>query len=108
MTRIRTGQTPAPLTRDAFHERFIRRFTDPAFGTERDAIARLEAIAWEALVAGRKTPITQKAGPGFADPTYDLSVEWLATRDRLLAAQERWSDGNAPSQVLLILWQRTQ
>jgi multimeric flavodoxin WrbA len=102
MTKIRTGQAPPPLTRDAFHERFIRRFYDPAFGTERDAIERLEAIAWEALVAGRKAPITQQAGPGFADPTYGISVEWLATRDRLLAAQERWSDSEAPSRALLI------
>ena len=49
MTKIRTGQVPAPLTRDQFRERFSGLFYDSAFEVERDAIARLEAIAWEAV-----------------------------------------------------------
>lgn len=102
MTQIRTGQAPAPLTRAAFEERFRLRFKDPAFAGERDAIARLEAIAWDALQAGRKAPMTQPAGQGFADPTYELSVEWLDTRNRLEAAQGRWSDSTTPSRVMLI------
>ncbi len=102
MTKIRTGQAPAPLTRAQFHERFIVRFYDPAFDVERDAVARLEAIAWEALRDGRKAPITKAAGRGFADPSYEISVQWLATRKRLKAAQQRWSDSGTPSRVLLI------
>lgn len=102
MTDIRTGQAPPPLTREQFHERFQVRFYDPAFEGEREAIARLEAIAWEALQDGRKAPITRPAGPGFADPTYELSQQWLDTRARLQAAQQRWSDSAAPSRVLLV------
>lgn len=102
MTKIRTGQAPAPLTRAQFQERFQVRFYDPAFAGERDAIARLEAIAWEAHQEGRKAPITRPAGPGFADPTYELSVQWLDTRARLQAAQKLWGDNTAPSRVLLI------
>jgi multimeric flavodoxin WrbA len=102
MTRIRTGQAPAPLTRAAFQQRFQLRFYDPAFAGERDAIARLEAIAWEAHQEGRKAPITRPAGPDFADPTHELSVQWLDTRARLQAAQQRWGDSTAPSRVLLI------
>ena len=102
MTSIRTGQAPAPLTRDQFRERFNGRFYDPSFDIERDAIARLEAIAWDALQAGRKAPITQPAGSEFADPTYKISVQWLDTRQRLKAAQRRWSDSATPSRVLLI------
>lgn len=49
MTKIRTGQAPATLTRVQFRERFNGRFYDPAFEAERDAIARLEAIAWDAV-----------------------------------------------------------
>ena len=48
MTMIRTGQATAPLTRIEFRERFNGRYFDPAFDSERDAIARLEAIAWAA------------------------------------------------------------
>jgi multimeric flavodoxin WrbA len=100
--KIRTGQAGEKLDRQAFHARFMDRFYDPAFDTEQDAIARLEEIAWEAYQQGRKAPITRKAGPGFADPNYDLSVEWLETRERLQAAAARWQDKSTPSRVLLI------
>ena len=102
MTKIRTGQAPAPLTRAQFHERFNGRFYDPAYEAERDAITRLEAIAWDAMQEGRKAPITRPAGRGFADPSYQISVQWLDTRKRLRVAQKRWSDTTAPSRVLLI------
>lgn len=102
MTKIRTGQAPAPLTRAEFHDRFNLRFYDPAFEGERAAIARLEAIAWDAVQDGRKAPITRPAGHGFADPSYALSVQWLDTRQRLKAAQTLWGDSTAPSRVLLV------
>ena len=102
MTHVRTGQAPEPLTRDAFGERYRRRFLDPAFESEREAIARLEEIAWQAYKEGRKTPRTRKAGEHFADPTHDLSVEWLGTRDRLRAAQARWGAASTPSRLLLV------
>ncbi|MET0517475.1 MAG: flavodoxin family protein, partial [Burkholderiaceae bacterium] len=73
-----------------------------AFEAEREAIARLEAIAWDALQAGRKAPVTRAAGRGFADPGYEVSVQWLDTRRRLRAAQKTWADPAAPSRVLLI------
>jgi multimeric flavodoxin WrbA len=102
MTKIRTGQAPAPLTRAQFHERFKVRFYDPAFEVESEAIARIEAIAWDAVQQGRKAPITRPAGAGFADPSYEVSVQWLATRERLQAAQKLWGDSTTPSRVLLI------
>ena len=46
-------------------------------------------IAWRNYKDGRKAPVTRKAGPGFADPEYDLSVEWHETRARLLAAEKK-------------------
>jgi multimeric flavodoxin WrbA len=102
MTKIRTGQAPTPLTRAQFQERFQQRYYDPAYDGEREAIARLETIAWQALQDGRKAPITQPAGRGYADPAYELSVEWLDTRARLLAAQRVWADSATPSRVLLV------
>ena len=77
MTEIRTGQAPAGLSRNVFHERFVQSFMDPAFRAEDEAISRMEQIAWEAYQEGRKSPVTRKAGPGYADPDYELSVEWL-------------------------------
>jgi multimeric flavodoxin WrbA len=102
MVTIRNGQAEGEPDREQFHERFVRRFFDPAFNAERDAIARLEAIAWDGLSQSRKAPRTRAAGPGFADPTYELSVEWLATRERLQAAQQRWQDPATPSRVLVV------
>lgn len=102
MTAIRKGQAPAALTREQFHDRFEVRFYDPAFAGERTAIARLEEIAWQALRDGRKAPVTTPAGSDFADPAYELSVQWLDTRRRLQDAQLRWQDSATRSRVLLV------
>jgi len=102
MTTVRKGQAPAPLARDAFHERFMQAFFDPAWQGESTALARMEEIAWNAYHEGRKAPVTRKAGPGFADPEYELSVEWRETRDKLIAAQQEWSQPGTPSRVLLV------
>jgi multimeric flavodoxin WrbA len=102
MTRVRKGQAPALVARDAFHERFMQLFFDPAYRGDSEALARLEEVAWDAYQEGRKAPLTHKAGPGFADPDYDLSDEWRATRDKLAAAQQAWSQPATPSRVLLV------
>ena len=98
----RQGQAPAPLGRVEFHLQFIRSFADPTFDAVRGALVQVEEVAWKNYQDGRKAPVTQKAGPGFHDPDYDLSVEWMATRDRLLAAETRQKDAATPSRVLLI------
>ena len=102
MIEIRTGQAPAALSREAFHERFMMSYQDPAFAAESETLLRIEAIAWDAYQEGRKAPATRKAGPGYADPDYDLSVEWLDTRGRLETAQQVWSQADSSSRVLLV------
>jgi multimeric flavodoxin WrbA len=102
MTTVRKGQAPAVLSRDAFHERFMQSFVDPAFRREDEALARIESVAWDAYQEGRKAPRTRKAGEEFADPGYDLSVEWLETRERLAKAQAAWKDPASPPRVLLV------
>ena len=99
---IRTGQAPAVLSRKVFHERFLQSFMDPAFSPEAEALARLEAVAWDAYIEGRKSPVTRKAGPTFADPDYDMSVEWLETKKRIEKAEAHWKKKTSPSRVLLI------
>lgn len=102
MIDIRKGQAPPRLARAKFGARFRSSFIDPAFRAEEQSIARLEEIAWQAYVDGRKAPFTQKAGPGYADPDYDLSTEWIATKQRIDDAQLRWADPSVRSRVLLI------
>ncbi len=102
MIEIRKGQAPAPLDHRAFSARFRASFIDAAFRAEDAAISRLEEIAWGAYTEGRKAPFTQKAGAGYADPDYELSTEWVATKKRLQAAQLHWQDAASTSRVLLI------
>ena len=101
-TQVRKGQWHGRLERVEFSRRFRNDFVDPAFRAEDDAIARLESIAWDAYQDGRKAPMTRKAGPGFADPDYDLSVEWIETRERLKQAQDVWADPKTTTRALVI------
>lgn len=103
MVEIRKGQYAGEMSRDEFRAHFRRSFYDPAFAREADAIARLEAIAWDGYVENRKSPVTRKAGPSFADPDYDLSVEWLDTHDELARIMARQRDPATPSRTLVIV-----
>ena len=101
-TKPRKGQAPPKLTRIEFHQRFQASFHDPAFLRVGEAVAQVEEVAWEAYADSRKAPITVKAGRGFADPGYDLSIEWKQTRDRLLAAEKKQKDPATRSRVLVV------
>ena len=101
-TTVRKGMPSVELSREEFSRRFRRRFYDPAFdGSERE-IATLEAIAWDGYSNSRKSPRTQAAGPGYADPSYQLSVEWIETRGQILVEQDRQKNPASPARILLI------
>src|SRR5689334_12662311 len=102
MTDVRKGQAPGHLARDEFVVRFLGSFQDPAFEAEKPALDRLAAIAWEAYSEGRKAPRTRKAGPGYADPDYDLSVDWIEARERIDGARAVWADPKTRSRVLVV------
>ncbi|MES2562410.1 MAG: NAD(P)H-dependent oxidoreductase [Pseudomonadota bacterium] len=102
MTTIRKGQAPSNLSRAEFSKQFLHAYSDPRFDAERDSIARLEDIAWQNYCDGRKAPRTRKAGAQFADPDYDLSVDWIAARDTLREVAARQQEASAPSRVLVI------
>ncbi|HET9484001.1 MAG TPA: NAD(P)H-dependent oxidoreductase [Xanthomonadales bacterium] len=99
---VRKGQGSVTLSRRDFLERYRLRFADPAFDDMREEIARLAERAFEAYTAYRKAPRTRAAGERHADPAYELSVEWLAARDAIEAAQRRHDDAAAPRRVLLV------
>src|SRR4030095_17111190 len=84
---VRTGHHDVKLSREEFERRLRERFYDPAFEAEADAIQRIVEVAWHAYDDYRKSPRTRKAGPEFADPDFNLPIEWLAARGRSLPAQ---------------------
>jgi hypothetical protein len=89
---VRTGQASPTLTRAAFAERFAASFVDPEFDAERAAIGRLGEIAWQNYNAGRKAPLTRKAGKGYNPTTTFRSIGWtlaIASAPRRLQEEVR-------------------
>src|SRR5262249_34926902 len=98
----RHGMPNPRLSRDEFRRRYLRQFIDPAFDRLRAKIDEVEAIAWDGYSNGRKAPHTRKAAAGFADPSYDLSLDGRDARAAILAAQHRHADPAAPSRILIV------
>ena len=84
---VREGSPSVKLTRDEFRARFRAQFVDPAYARVQAELAAIEAVAWDAYENKRKAPHTRKAGGEFADPEYELSVDWLAARAAIQHAQ---------------------
>nr|MDQ3082469.1 NADPH-dependent FMN reductase [Gemmatimonadota bacterium] len=86
---VRKGQGDVKLTRAEFDRRLGERFYDPAFDSVRAELERVMDVAWEGYDSYRKSPRMRPAGEGFADPEYELPVEWLETRDNIHKAEAR-------------------
>jgi multimeric flavodoxin WrbA len=99
---IRKGQAHWPLPRDEFIRRYKERFVDPSYQPLHAQIEQLAQVAWENYVESHKAPHTRKAGPGFQDPNYDLSIDWLNTRGTILEAAKYHDNRNSQTRVLLI------
>lgn len=90
------------MSKADFTQRYHTQFFDPAFDLVRNELKHIADIAWDNYQQSRKSPVTQKAGPTFANPDYDLAVEWNATRNAIAAAQKQHDDTALPSRILLI------
>lgn len=99
---IRKGMPSVELSREEFERRYRSRFVDPAFDPLARELDAIVAAAWDGYSNSRKAPRTRKAGPGFADPDYDLSVDWLAAREAIVEAQRRHDDAGKTPRILLI------
>src|SRR5437763_13661824 len=75
------------LPREELEKRFRSRFADPAFSPLQREIDAIVEAAWDGYRNSRKAPVTHKAGTGFADPVYEISVDWPAASHAGLAAQ---------------------
>jgi multimeric flavodoxin WrbA len=98
---VRKGSPSVELTRDEFRERFRAQFADPRFEPLEPQIGALEDVAWQNYQDSRKSPRTRRAGAGFADPDYELSLDWLDAHHAIRRAQEL-HDQAAQARVLVI------
>jgi hypothetical protein len=101
MTHVRLGAPEVALSRAEFRARFRARFVDPAFDRVSDELDAVEDVAWEAYSTHRKAPRTRRAGTEFADASYELSLDWLATREAIAAARAR-HDADGPTRILVV------
>jgi multimeric flavodoxin WrbA len=102
-TEPRTGTPETRLNETEFRRRFLERFRDPAFhvlGPQLDDIAH---AAWDAYSHHRKSPHTRPAGKGYADPAYQLALDWIHTRDAIEAARRRHDNPSGRTRLLLIV-----
>jgi multimeric flavodoxin WrbA len=97
----RKGMPSPRLDEAEFRKRYLEQFRDSTFDELGPELDKIAAAAWDAYVHGRKAPRTRKAGPEFADPNYDLSIDWLTARERIRAAERRHADHNRP--VILLI-----
>lgn len=100
--KIRKGQAHWPLPKEVFEKRMRERFYDPNFTPKQEEVEQLISIAWKNYKDSRKSPLTRKAGKGFKDPNYDISVQWLEARKRIQEAQREHQDAKKPARILLI------
>jgi len=99
---VRKGQGDTTLSRAEFSKRFRAQFYDPAFDSLQAEIEKLENAAWDGYDHSRKSPRTRKAGAEFADPGYELAIEWIAAREAIHAAGKTQRDPATQRRVLLI------
>ena len=102
MVEVRKGQGDVKLTREEFERRLRQRFNDPEFEKLERQLSDIVAVAWDAYDDYRKSPRKRKAGPGFADPEFELPIEWLETRERIQQAERHQKDPSSRARVLLV------
>jgi len=99
---VRKGQGDVKLTREEFERRLRQRFYDPIFEKANRQVSEIVDLAWTAYDEYHKSPRTRKAGPGFADPEFELPIEWLDARDRIQEAEREHNDPARQGRVLLV------
>jgi multimeric flavodoxin WrbA len=99
---VRKGMPSVQLDKQEFKKRFLAKFYDPEFEKLKPELDKIADTAWKGYDDYNKSPRTRKAGEDFADPNYDLSVEWLQARADIHAAESRHKYPKSLPRILLI------
>jgi multimeric flavodoxin WrbA len=98
----RKGSDSPRLDEAEFKARYLSQFQDAGFDPLRAELDRVAEAAWLAYADERKSARTSPAGPGYADPAYQLSEDWRRARAALDAAYARHDDPAGPVRVLVV------
>ncbi len=99
---VRKGMPSAQLDKAEFTRRFLARYYDPDYGSLKAELDKIVEAAWITYDDYHKSPRRRKGGPGFADPDFELPIEWLAAREAVLAAERVQKNPQSPSRVLIV------
>ena len=101
--KVRTGMPSVQLNKAEFKKRFLARFYDPDYEPLKARTRQDSRTPPGTLTTSiTKSPRTVKAGPGFADPKFELPVEWLAARKAVQAAERRQKNPKSLSRILIV------
>jgi multimeric flavodoxin WrbA len=98
----RKGMPDPTLGELEFKQRFLKQFIDPNFDTLGAELDKIAHAAWDAYDNSRKAPRTIKAGPGYADPDYDLAEDWIEAKAAVDRAQLDYDSRDRPQRILLV------
>jgi multimeric flavodoxin WrbA len=98
----RKGMPEVRLDETEFKRRFRSQFQDTAFDALTHELDRVAEAAWQGYANHRKSPHTRKAGAGYADPNYDLAVDWIAAHEAVDRAQREHEDRAQPPCILIV------
>lgn len=99
---VRKDMPAVKLDEATFRRRFLDQFIDPAFDGLRSQLEQVAGAAWDGYANSRKSPKTRKAGPGYADPDYELAEDWLAAKAAIEAARQRYGSPSRKGRVLVV------
>src|SRR5579872_3830702 len=100
--RVRKGMPSVAVHKAEFYRVIRERFYDPTFESLQPEIDKIVETAWRNYHEYHKSPRKQRAGPGFADPDFELAVEWLAARKAIARAERQQKSRSSRSRILLI------
>jgi multimeric flavodoxin WrbA len=93
---VRRSEAVAKIDEAEFQKRFFERFEGSEFDGMQKELQSLCAIAYDNYKKGKKAPNTQKAGPGYADPSYELNAHWIRANAALRQAEEEHRSSETP------------
>src|SRR5262245_45761648 len=98
----RKGMPSPQLDEAEFRKRFLSSYADPAFDAAQAELDKVAGIAWDGYTNSRKSPRTEKAGPGYADPDYDLASDWIGAKLAIDASQAEHDNPSEPPCILIV------